>query len=489
MRVLLVYPNVIGARKLPLGLAYISSVLKKEGHNVSLLDTTFGITEEEVYKKGRDADVVGVSVQTLQRDQALWISSLLKDKFDIPIIWGGNHPTVMPEECIGYDCVDAICIGEGEEATKEFVNKLEAGQETSGVANFWTKTDGHLTKNEVRPLIQDLDQLPYPDREIFDREHLCIDSGSPFSGSRGCPFNCPYCINNKLLELYRGKGSFARFRSVDNLLGEIKDEKEKFNIKVIEFADETFTLRKKWVEEFCNRYKKEIGLPFVIQTRCDTVDHQTLKMLRAAGCTTVSFGVESGNPEFRKNILNRRMEDETIIRAFEMATELGFEVYSFNMVGMPYETENQILDTIRLNRKLKASKHDVCIFYPFPGTGLGDLCREKGWIRDTKGVYGYYYDTILDLPQLDRLTILTYQKFWPYYLIFPETFFPAMTALFKNFLKVGYYVRGRSNSKTLGMILDNLYILTKATTDPKTLSYLLSDYLPSKLKKKRGRLK
>jgi radical SAM superfamily enzyme YgiQ (UPF0313 family) len=183
------------------------------------------------------------------------------------------------------------------------------------------------------------------------------------------------------------------------------------------------------------------------------------------------------------------MEDETIIRAFEMATELGFEVYSFNMVGMPYETENQILDTIRLNRKLKASKHDICIFYPFPGTELGDLCRDKGWIRDTKGVYGYYYDTILDLPQLDRLTILTYQKFWPYYLIFPETFFPAMTALFKNFLKVGYYVRGRSNSKTLGMILDNLYILTKATTDPKTLSYLLSDYLPSKLKKKRGRLK
>ena len=248
----------------------------------------------------------------------------------------------------------------------------------------------------------------------------------------------------------------------------------KYGVTLFDFADETFTVRRKWLFEFCEKYKRKFNTRFVFQTRCDNVDYESLKAIRDTGCTEINFGIESGNEKFRNEILGRRMSDETIFNAFTQAKRLGFRVCSFNMVGMPNETENMIIDTIKMNKKLEVDAHNVCIFYPFPGTKLGDLCEEKGWIAGTgANLESYYYDTILEMPQLDRFTILTYQKFFPLYLKIPTPFIPLAANIFKVLLKVSYFVQEKTGSKFLREFLNNLYWFNSALTDIKLFKRLL----------------
>lgn len=473
MNILLVYPNVMGVQKIPLGLSYISSCLKKAGHNVSLLDSTFGLDREDIFRAGKNVDLVGVTVMTLQLSQASWISEVLKEAYSVPVIWGGNHATVRPAECLQNKFVDMVCVGEGEDAVVELADKLDSRKDISTIGNLWCKKNGTFVQNTVRPLIHNIDALPWPDRDVFDRRHLQVDSGSIVSGSRECAYGCGYCINDHLMRLYKGKGKYVRHRSVDNLLDELEMMRDKYGVRFFEFADETFTVRRKWVMEFCEKYKKKFSLPFIFQTRCDNVDREVLKAIRDAGCNDVSFGIESGNEKFRREVLVRKIDDKTIFDAFKMAKDLGFTVRSFNMVGMPYETEDMILDTIKINKGLKPDAHNVCIFYPFPGTKLGDLCEEKGWIaRRDSGIESYYYDTILEMPQLDRFTVLAYQKFFPLYLKMPAPLIPVAARVFKGFLKVTYFVQDRIGSKFLREFLNNLYWLNSALTDIKLFKRL-----------------
>lgn len=458
MNILLVYPNISSSEKLILGLAYISAVLKEEGHSVELYDTTWEFSRKDLLRSAKNKDLIGFSVLSLERNRAYEISKIVKENYDIPILWGGVHATVDPEDSFDTNCVDYLCIGEGEDAIKEFVQKIEAGQDITSIQNIWSKQDGHIQKNEIRPLIQDLDKLPFPDREIFDIRHLCIDTGSPFLGSRGCPYGCTYCVNNCYLRMYKNKGKYVRYRIVDRLLDEIELVKEKYHIKFVEFADETMTLRKKWIEEFALKYQKRIGLPFVVQTRCETVNLELLKLLKLAGCKHISFGIESGNEIIRHKVLKRKMTNQQIINAFTMAKEVNLSTTAFNMVGLPFETEQALLDTVKLNKKVKTKHHNVCIFYPFKGTELERICRENNWIQPAVDeLESYYHDSILKMPQLDRLTILTYQKFWKLYMMMPEILFPLMTHTFRNILRVMDFLIKKTNFRLLKLIFDHLF--------------------------------
>ena len=458
MNILLIYPNISSGEKLILGLAYISAILKNEGHNVKLYDTTWDFNIKELHRSAKNVDLVGVSLLSLERNRAAEICKILKENFDLPIIWGGVHATVDPIDCLNTNVVDFVCVGEGEYAIKEFIQNFESGKDLDCIQNIWLKQNGQIKRNEVRPLIQDLDLLPYPDRDLFDIRHLCIDSGSPFLGSRGCPYGCTYCVNNYYLKLYKNKGRFVRYRSVDNLLDEIEYVKEKYHIKTVEFADETFTLNKKWITEFAQKYPKRIGLPFAIQTRCENVDLEILQVLKKAGCGHLSLGIESGNEDFRFKVLKRRMTNNQIIKAFELAENVGLTTTSFNMVGLPFENEQTILDTIKLNKKIKTKHHNVCIFYPFKGTKLEEISQKKNWIKfRSENLESYYHDTVLNMPQLDRITILTYQKFWKFYISFPEFLFPIMTPAFKTFLKIFNLLIEKTNFKIFKLIFDHLF--------------------------------
>jgi len=212
-----------------------------------------------------------------------------------------------------------------------------------------------------------------------------------FISTRGCPFQCTYCINHYLIKLYKGCGSYVRFRSINHLFKEIKEVVFKYGreVKNIEFYDDTFTLDEKRIKEFCERYPKEIGIPFNINVRVKAVKPGMFRVLKKAGCVRVSIGIEAGDENIRNKILKRNMSDNEIIETFAEARKAGLKTYSFNMIGIPFETKESIRKTIELNRKCKPDYVGVSIFNAFKGTELYNLCKEKGWLK--KGYSKSYF--------------------------------------------------------------------------------------------------
>jgi len=418
MKILFIYPNIVESPKdISTGLAILSAVCKEKGHETELIDTTFGISDSEVLNKVNsfNPDLIAVTTATNDFDYAVHLCSLIKTSFNIPILAGGFHPTIAPEETISKDCFDFICIGEGENALLELITCLEKKKLPDKIKNLWIKKKEEnkikIIKNPIRDLVQHLDKLPFPDRDLFEyRKYLKWNHGTAtFLTTRGCPFQCTYCINHFLTKLNHGKGKYVRFRTIDSLLKEIKQVIDKYgnDIKNLEFYDDTFTLDEKRIEEFCKRYPKEIGLPFNVNARVNAVNSRILEMLKQAGCVRVSIGVEAGDEKIRNIVLKRNMTSEQVIKTFQDAKKAGLKTYSFNMVGIPFETKQSIKKTIELNQKCKPDYVGVSIFNAFKGTEVYNLCKEKGWLKEGYSK-SYFRDsnikhTNFTIPQLRRI--------------------------------------------------------------------------------------
>lgn len=397
MKVLLVYPNIVESPKdISIGLGIISSILKQNNHSVELIDTTFKITDEDIIKKVKrfDPDIVGVTAATNDLSNAVRVCRLIKKIKKIPIICGGYHATVAPQDIMNIDCFDIAAIGEAETSFLELINSLESGKSRTDIDNLWFKKDGKIIKNKVGELCQNLDSLPFPDRKIFKyQKYIESNRGlATFMSSKGCSYLCTYCINKVLMDKYKGKGKFLRFRSIDNLFKEIKEVMDNYHVKEIEFYDDTFTLNKSRLKEFCKRYPKEIGLPFYVNGRVNAMTSEELILLKKAGCVRISIGVESGDLYIRNTILKRNQTDDEIIETFKTARKIGLKTYSFNMIGVPYETRESIKKTIRLNQIIKPDYVGVSIFNAYKGTELYDICKKNNWIKNTNSK-SYFQDS------------------------------------------------------------------------------------------------
>ncbi len=408
MKILFVYPNIVESPvDISTGLAILSALCKKAGHKTSLIDSSFGISDSDIIKKVKrfNPDIVAITTATNDFDYAVHIATLIKRNFELLIIAGGYHPTVYPEEVISKECFDIVCVGEGEYAFLELIKSLEKNKLNTKIKNLWFKKEQKnkisVIKNPLRLLIQDLDSLPLTDRTLFDyKRYLKWNHGTAtFISIRGCPFKCSYCINNFLCKMYKGKGKYVRFRSVDNLFKEIKKTLKKYGkyIKNIEFYDDTFTLDEKRVKEFCRKYPKEIGLPFNINARVNAVRPEFFKLLKQAGCVRVSIGLESGDSYIRNKILKRNMTDRQIIETFNAVKKAGLKTYAFNMVGIPFETKASIKKTINLNKKCRPDYVGVSIFNAFKGTEIYDLCEKKGWLKK-KYARSYFRESNINHP-------------------------------------------------------------------------------------------
>ena len=346
-------------------------------------------------------------------------------------MFGGVHPTIEPEDSINQPAVDMVCIGEGEEALCELLNRLD--EKPTDVQNIWFKVNGEIVRNPVRPLIQDLDSLPPADRELFEYEKLLplrAYEGQVMVG-RGCPYQCSYCINPILQGLYRSKGRFIRYRSVENIISEVKDLIKRYPVKCFYFCDDVFVLNKKWLEKFCEAYKREIGLPFRCQARAEMLNPEVCELLRDAGCFNMQMGIEAGNPDIRKNVLKRRMTNERIIQAARSVKNAGMTLYAYNMVGLPFETEKEIRETIELNKKVDPDFMQTSIFQPYPGTGLKSICEREGWLKaDTTQIRSNKFSSVVEYPDLSSKVIRRYKRRFRYLVYKDRNFLKALIILF-----------------------------------------------------------
>jgi radical SAM superfamily enzyme YgiQ (UPF0313 family) len=408
------------------GIAQLSACLKKAGHQTQLYQTSqYAPHDIDRVIQQYAPDFLAYSFTSdfypLAKAYAEHLSA-----HGIFSIAGGVHPTLVPEEVV--DMFDCVCMGEGEETLLDIVG----GKPLDDIDNLVRKKeDGKAVRNPIRPLIEDLDQLPFPDRELFDYQNaLDQDRRADFMVGRGCPYRCTYCINNQMIHLAPGR--YVRLRSVSNVLAEIRQVLADYeHIESICFQDDTFALKRDWVIEFCTRYKEEIGLPFVCNLRADRTDEEIVKVLANAGCQEVRIGVEQGNEELRRTLMKRKMSNDQIITTFQLLHDAGIKTFAYNMIGIPGETEQTVKETIELNRKIRPNKMHISIFRPYPGTELYDLCLREGYIQDVQ-IESYFQPvSTIDLPTMSKEKI----EYW-YRLFRPAVHFPRLLPFFKVLVRI-----------------------------------------------------
>jgi len=413
MRILFVYPDINikgGARSYNYGIGVISAFLKRHGHVTDLYYMYPDYNLSGLMDKISDFDprIVAFASTSPQFSHVERILNEIHLEKDVFTVCGGAHVSCVPESLETIPRLDAICIGEGEHPLSELADALEKGKEPTDIRNLWVKVDGKVYKNPCRPFIQDLDGLPFSDREIFDYQSI-IDSDFDtafFMFSRGCPFDCTYCANHALKRLAEQK--YTRLRSVDSAIEEIREVVEKYRVRAIFVCNEVFGLDKKWAFEFCDKYRESgIGLPFDVNTRVETLTEELCHKLKEAGCRRVNMGIESGNPFIRNEVLNRKMTNEQIIEAFGMAKRAGLKTKSFNIVGFPQETVERFQDTIKINQAINPDTVILAIFDPYPGTNLYNECKEKSLFshREDGKKFIPRTDTMLELPSFSRKEI------------------------------------------------------------------------------------
>lgn len=433
MRILFLHPmpppSILILQKITyhFGIGMLSAVLKKEGHETDYL-AVHKFDRKKIAKKIQSLrpGLVGISVTSNQFRLSEDITNFLHDEFKIPVVLGGVHATVRPEETIAIRGALGICLGEGEYAMLELVRAIanDGRPDLSSlkIGNFWFKVDGEILKNPVRPLIQNLDSLPFCDRDIIDFQKLLdYHNYLEIRSSRGCPYHCAFCVNSTYQKLFTHKGKPYRTRSHESILSEIEMLVGKYkNIHSIVFDDELMSVNKKWTTDFLEKYRKKFSFPFNMTIRANLVDPHFIKALKKAGCHTLMMGVESGDDAIRNDVLKKGVTTEEILDAAHTIKEAGIKLWTFNMVGVPYETQETIKKGIQLNKKIRTDIVFVSTFYPYPGTPLEVLCREKGWISDRETLGFFSNKSVLDQPSITKEQVAYYHNIFPWAVLYPR---------------------------------------------------------------------
>jgi len=390
MKVLFIQPESTMHERM--GLMYLSSNLKAENHEVHMvLADSFGpeglIEEVERFCP----DIIGYSVMTSELETVLAINTALKSnsKWKFLSVFGGPHPTFAPDEMIKRDGVDAICVGEGDLAFPEFCNQVKLGKDFWNTPNFLVNHDGEIFKNPIGPLVENLDDLLFPDREImYEADPGLRENGRKmFFGSRGCPYLCTYCFNAEYNKMTKGQGDIMRHRSPENVIEEVLKVKERYPMNTVWVDDDTFLIKPKgWIAKFCKLLKEQVGLPFDINIRPDLVKDDVISDMKEGGLNSIWMGVECGDEEIAGKVLKRHTPNQRIHRAADVLKRHKVKFVTQNMMGLPVEQAFEAdLKTLDFNIALGPTYAWSSILYPFPGTEVYRYALENGYL-ETKEV-------------------------------------------------------------------------------------------------------
>lgn len=362
---------------------YLSAMLKRHGHSTAMV-----VAALEKDTVGRivalKPDLIAFSCLTCDFHWALGVAAELREKVSVPFVFGGTHVMLNAESVIKRPEVDILCVGEGELPLAELADALVAGQDYSGIANLWVKRNGSVVRNEMRDLVQDLDQLPFPDRVLYaSYPYFQRRAKRPVAISRGCPYDCTYCHNRPKKELFRGKGKYVRWRSIDSVLQEIDEIEKSGFVRLLHFTDDGFGLNREWLLEFMRklmarktRHRVQAGM------RADMVTDELCSVLREYGPKNLRLriAVESGNEEFRRIVLKKSLSNEKLLKAADTFHRHGLAFSTYNMLCLPGETYENGLETLRLNLTLRPEGAFCYVFQPYAGTELAAYAVGKGYL-------------------------------------------------------------------------------------------------------------
>ena len=311
------------------GVMHLGAVLKSHGHEVSLvLASRAGVKGLRRLMNDFSPAIVGYSAMTGEHMKLLEINRILKRDYKFISVFGGPHATFFPG-LIKEDECDAICIGEGEIAFPEFCRRVNNNEDYWQAPNFIVKHNREIIRNPLLPLIEDLDGLPFPDRDLMYEADPSLASGTHriFFSTRGCPYKCTYCFNKKYNEIYKDKGPILRNRSPENLVDEIYSVQGRYPLRIVVIEDDTFILKSKdWFRRFCALYKERVRLPFTCNVRANLVTEEIIAMLKDAGLYLVWMSIECANEDISNRVLDRGIKNEQIIMACNIIKDNGVKL-------------------------------------------------------------------------------------------------------------------------------------------------------------------
>jgi len=351
------------------GIQCLSAFLKQAGHQTALVNdpnlfdnpwiqypAVSRFFEESDYILSQiekhAPDLIAMSVVTDDYNWALKWSRRIKANMRVPIVFGNVHPTFHPKDILAQDCVDYVVRGEGELTLLELLEVLEGKRSPDTVLGLGYKDRGSAYVNAMRPLIEDLDSLPFPDKDLYYEVMPYLNHGYTTMTGRGCPYRCTFCDNNTSMQLYRESVSkvqkWTRRHSPEYVVREILWAKERYGIKHVRFNDEDFSYDKRWLREFCPLYEKEVGIPYFAWVYPNTIDKETAGLLARSGCDAAEMGIQSGAEHLRREVLHRKTKDAQIIEAMQALREAGIRTTVDVIIGLPTETKEDLDATVRL---------------------------------------------------------------------------------------------------------------------------------------------
>jgi len=389
------------------GIRTISSVLKKEGYQVNLVfmalsedySRNYTLSElNQLLALCKDSQLIGINSYASTSHRAARIIHFIKKNIQVPIVYGGVHATISPEEAIQHS--DIICVGEGEGAVLDLTKAIEKKKSIDKIKNLWIKKQDQLIKNPVRNIIDNVDSLPFPDYEI--ETHYILERGVIrkfhekdlagqifFLTGRGCPYGCDYCSNSLFNELYKGKRKqILRWHSPEYIIKGILFLKNKFpSLSYFDIRDDTFSLRSlEDIKKFCKLYKEKVHMRFKCLGDPKTINEEKIQLLVDAGCTDIIIGIQ-GTQRVNKEIYHRNQRDEDVLKAAQILNKFkGKLAVMYDVITCnPYETPQDIIDMIHLLQKIpKPYFLSVNNLVFFPGTKLDTRARKDSTIKTEK---------------------------------------------------------------------------------------------------------
>lgn len=372
MRIMFIVNN-LGVTE-PFGPMILSAYLKSKGHN-----TTLGVLHEEDVEKKIwlwKPDMLAYSMMSVDMADMKRFNDSVRKKTKIFTLLGGAHAT-LDHACADDPAIDAVCVGEGEDAILDVVERLEKGKSVEGIPNILTSSSGAL---KLRDLITDFDKYPFMDRDmVYSYPEMGRFGIKGIWTSRGCVFPCPYCFNNRVNEFFKGCGKIVRRRSVESVIKETLELKANHRVAFVRIQDDVFIYRDdEWLREFAERWAGEVRLPFYCLVRAELLTDQMLYYLKKAGCFSICMSIEAGDDDVRNRMNRRRVSKSELERAFNTARKHKINVYSNTMLAFPFTALSQDIASLDFAIKVQPDMPNFSIFMPYPGTDLGDYCAKAG---------------------------------------------------------------------------------------------------------------
>ncbi len=407
------------AKTPPIGIMYLAAVLKQHHYEVSLLDAeALNLSLEETLEEIRkiNPDVLGMTCTTPLYNIALMISKeIKKENQKMRIVLGGPHISALPNESISHPEIDFIVKGEGEYSFLNLVTAIEKEistgqkQDYSQVKGIGYLINGQPFLTAPQELIANLDEIPFPARELTPVDnYLKLYTGKKYTvmtSTRGCPYQCIFC--DSVITF----GHRARFRSADNVIAEIKEVVEKYDIRDITFTDDTFTLNKERTVEICKKIiESNLKINFICSSRANTIDEERLEWLKKAGCVQITFGIESGDDNVLRTI-KKGITTDMARKSIALVKKYGIGTHASYMLGNPGETLETVRKTINFARELDTDYAQFSIATPFPGTEMWDMANKQGLIKIKDfSKFTWYYSPTFETKELPGETLIQLQK-------------------------------------------------------------------------------